>query len=58
MTARTEPPVLKTKYAFHALAWLLEPDVVLDIGSMDGADSKRFRQPPAKRWWTPRSAGC
>ena len=44
MTARTEPPVLKTKYAFHALAWLLEPEVVLDIGSMDGADSKRFRQ--------------
>jgi FkbM family methyltransferase len=37
------PVVLKTKYAFHALLWLLNPDVVLDIGSMDGADSKRFR---------------
>jgi hypothetical protein len=37
------PVVLKTKYAFHALLWLLNPDVALDIGSMDGADSKRFR---------------
>lgn len=37
------PVILKTKYAFHTLLWLLEPDVVLDIGSMDGADSKRFR---------------
>jgi len=37
------PVVLKSKYAFHALLWLLNPDVVLDIGSMDGADSKRFR---------------
>ena len=38
------PVVLKTKYAFHALLWLLEPDLVLDIGSQDGADSKRFRK--------------
>jgi FkbM family methyltransferase len=38
-----EPIVLKTKYAYHALLWLLAPDVVLDIGSMDGSDSKRFR---------------
>lgn len=38
------PVVLKTKYAFHALLWVLEPDVVLDIGSMDGSDSKRFRK--------------
>lgn len=38
------PVVLKTKYAFHALLWLLKPDVVLDIGSMDGSDSKRFRK--------------
>ncbi|MEI7842032.1 MAG: FkbM family methyltransferase [Gallionellaceae bacterium] len=37
------PIILKTKYAFHSLLWLLKPDVVLDIGSMDGADSKRFR---------------
>jgi FkbM family methyltransferase len=37
------PIVLKTKYAFHSLLWLLDPDLVLDIGSMDGADSKRFR---------------
>lgn len=38
------PVVLKTKYAFHALLRLLEPDLVLDIGSQDGADSKRFRK--------------
>lgn len=38
------PVVLKTKYAFHALLWLLEPEVVLDVGSMDGSDSKRFRR--------------
>lgn len=38
------PITLKTKYAFHALLWLLDPDVVLDVGSMDGADSKRFRK--------------
>jgi FkbM family methyltransferase len=38
------PAVLKTKYAFHALLWLLDPNVVLDIGSMDGSDSKRFRK--------------
>ncbi len=37
------PLVLKTKYAFHTLLWALNPDVVFDIGSMDGADSKRFR---------------
>ena len=37
------PVILKTKYAFHALLWLGEPEVVLDIGSMDGSDSKRFR---------------
>ncbi len=38
------PVVLKTKYAFHALLWLLEPEVVLDVGSMDGSDAKRFRK--------------
>lgn len=38
------PAVLKTKYAFHGLLWLLEPDVVLDVGSMDGSDSRRFRK--------------
>ncbi len=38
------PVTLKTKYAFHILLWLLKPNVVLDIGSMDGADSKRFRK--------------
>lgn len=37
-----QPQVLKTKYAFHLLAAYLKPDVILDIGSMDGADSKRF----------------
>lgn len=38
------PAVLKTKYAYHALLWLLQPEVVLDVGSMDGSDSKRFRK--------------
>lgn len=38
------PVTLKTKYAYHALLWLLDPDLVLDVGSMDGADSKRFRR--------------
>jgi len=38
------PVALKTKYAFHSLLWLLMPDIVLDVGSMDGADSKRFRK--------------
>jgi len=37
-----QPLILKTKYAFHLLLAFLKPDVVLDIGSMDGADSKRF----------------
>ncbi|MES1981395.1 MAG: FkbM family methyltransferase [Pseudomonadota bacterium] len=36
--------MLKTKYAFHALLCLLKPEIVFDIGSMDGADSKRFRK--------------
>ncbi len=38
------PVVLKTKYAFHLLVSFLKPDLILDIGSMDGADSKRFAQ--------------
>ena len=37
-----QPIILKTKYAFHLLLAFLKPDVVLDVGSMDGADSKRF----------------
>jgi FkbM family methyltransferase len=37
-----QPVVLKTKYAFHLLAAFLKPALILDIGSMDGADSKRF----------------
>jgi len=37
-----QPQVLKTNYAFHLLAAYLKPEVILDIGSMDGADSKRF----------------
>ena len=36
------PVVLKTKYAFHLLIAFLKPELILDIGSMDGADSKRF----------------
>ena len=38
------PAVLKTKYAYHALLWLLGPEVVLEVGSMDGSDSRRFRK--------------
>jgi len=36
------PIVLKTKYAFHTLLWLLKPDLIFDVGSMDGSDSKKF----------------
>lgn len=42
------PAVLKTKYAYHALLWLLQPEVVFDVGSMDGSDSRRFRKPLAR----------
>ncbi len=38
------PLVLRTKYAFHTLLWLLDPDVILDVGSMDGSDSKKFKK--------------
>lgn len=38
------PLILRTKYAFHALLWLLNPDVILDVGSMDGSDSKKFKK--------------
>lgn len=38
------PLILRTKYAFHALLWLLDPDVILDVGSMDGSDSKKFKK--------------
>lgn len=34
---------LRTKYAFHTLLWLLGPDAILDVGSMDGSDSKKFK---------------
>lgn len=37
-----QPVELKAKYAFHLLLAYLRPEVILDIGSMDGADSKRF----------------
>lgn len=37
------PLVLRTKYAFHTLLWLLKPAVILDVGSMDGSDSKKFK---------------
>src|SRR5450759_1951699 len=36
------PIILRTKYAFHTLLWLLEPDLILDVGCMDGSDSKKF----------------
>ena len=38
------PLILRTKYAFHALLWLLDPDVILDVGSMDGSDSRKFKK--------------
>ena len=38
------PVILRTKYAFHTLLWLLDPDVILDVGSMDGSDSKKFKR--------------
>lgn len=38
------PVILRTKYAFHTLLWLLDPDVILDVGSMDGSDSRKFKK--------------
>lgn len=38
------PLILRTKYTFHALLWLLNPEVILDVGSMDGSDSKKFKK--------------
>lgn len=37
------PLVLRTKYAFHTLLDLLDADVILDVGSMDGSDAKKFK---------------
>jgi len=37
------PVLLKAKYAFHLLIAFLKPEVILDIGSMDGADSRVLR---------------
>ncbi len=39
-----EPKVLKTKYLFFNLLYFLRPKLVLDVGSMDGSDSLRFRE--------------
>lgn len=39
-----EPKVLKTKYLFLNLLYFFRPGVVLDVGSMNGADSLRFRR--------------
>lgn len=36
--------VLKTKYLFLNLLKMLKPGLILDVGSMDGADSMRFRR--------------
>jgi FkbM family methyltransferase len=36
--------VLKTKYLFLNLLKFLQPNLILDIGSMDGSDSLRFRR--------------
>jgi len=34
----------KPKYLFLNLLKILSPKVILDVGSMDGADSLRFRK--------------
>ncbi len=39
-----EPKILKTKYLFFNLLHFLKPRLILDVGSMDGSDSLRFRQ--------------
>jgi hypothetical protein len=40
---RPSPAVLKTKYLFLILLHDLRRSIVLDVGSLDGADSLRFR---------------
>lgn len=40
----TKPEILKTKYLFFNLLRFLKPKLILDVGSMDGSDSLRFRQ--------------
>ena len=37
-------PTVKTKYLFFNLLKLIKPGLALDVGSMDGADSLRFRK--------------
>jgi len=39
-----KPEILKTKYLFLNLLRFLKPKLILDVGSMDGSDSLRFRQ--------------
>jgi FkbM family methyltransferase len=39
-----KPEILKTKYLFYNLLRFLKPKLILDVGSMDGSDSLRFRQ--------------
>jgi FkbM family methyltransferase len=39
-----KPEILKTKYLFLNLLHFLKPKLILDVGSMDGSDSLRFRQ--------------
>lgn len=36
--------ILKTKYLFLNLLRMFRPGLILDVGSMDGSDSKRFRR--------------
>ena len=36
--------ILKTKYLFLNLLKMLRPGLILDVGSMDGSDSMRFRR--------------
>ena len=41
---KSNEQILKTKYLFLNLLRLLNPSLVLDVGSMDGSDSMRFRR--------------
>lgn len=41
--ASSQAAVLKTKYLFLNLLRMLRPALILDVGSMDGSDSIRFR---------------
>ncbi len=41
--AKSQEKILKTKYLFLNLLRMFRPAVIMDVGSMDGSDSIRFR---------------